>query len=288
MSKAEGPLFDTTKVRQELEIMQGILNSTMRIAFREAAAGTVKTETARVWASHEANLSGFYLYGQGAVFRVSMPGHHWMVAPAVLGKTFAVPLPPKPPKPPKAPLAPPPPPSNPNAKQSGSAPPAPEIDAVKISREAEKEAQMQLEEARKQLEMTKKDMELAKLLSQEEQLKLQETITASLAGARDSLKEWQLQGEQSREELAKKIALVKPYLIEALAKHGDSITVVKPQEYITLMISRGGRGWVLVGGEEEEGADMEILSVQKSTILDYKAGRISLEEFKKKVFSYLQ
>jgi hypothetical protein len=290
ITKADGPLFDVTKTRQEMEIMKGILNSTMRIALRELNSGTAKTETTRIWHSPEADISSYYLYGQGAVFKISMSGQNWMVTPRIVGKPFAVPRPPKPPKaplPPAPPLAPPAP-SSPLIQEEGDPAEAPDIDVEKVTREAMEQAKKGMAQAKKEMAQAKKEMDVANLLSQEEQLKMEKEIKASLVEAQKSLKEWRLQVEKSREELAKQMAQMKPYLVEALAKHADSITVVKPQEYITLMLSLGGNRWVVIGGEEEEEADTEILSVQKSTILDYKAGRISMEDFKKKVFSYIQ
>jgi hypothetical protein len=78
---------------------------------------------------------------------------------------------------------------------------------------------------------------------------------------------------------------MKPALIEALAKHGDSLTIVKPEEYISLVIA--SERWRDFLGEEGE-AGREVISVRKSVITDFKAGRITLDEFKKKVLVYTQ
>jgi len=76
----------------------------------------------------------------------------------------------------------------------------------------------------------------------------------------------------------------KVFLMEAMANHGDSLTVVKPGEYVNLVIIDGGTHWF--GDDSGDRAQREILSVQKSVITDYKTGKLTLDAFKQKVLNY--
>ena len=83
------------------------------------------------------------------------------------------------------------------------------------------------------------------------------------------------------------MAQAKVYLIEALANHGDSLTTVKPNEYVTLVLTADDV-IVLFAGSEDASSHRQIISVQKSVITDYKAGRLSLDGFKQKVLQYTE
>ena len=106
-----------------------------------------------------------------------------------------------------------------------------------------------------------------------------------LAEAQEAVKQRQEEFEKQREKLTQAVSQVKVHLIEALANYGDSLTIVKPNEYITLILS-GDDSSFLFAGLEESRAARNIISVQKSAITDYKAGRISLDAFKQKVLQY--
>ena len=95
--------------------------------------------------------------------------------------------------------------------------------------------------------------------------------------------------EKQNQKLQELLTQLKGYLIEALANYGDSLTVVKPNEYINLVITTDTDSYVLLNGSAEIGGSRsarEIISVQRSVITDYKAGRITLDGFKQKVLQY--
>jgi hypothetical protein len=81
------------------------------------------------------------------------------------------------------------------------------------------------------------------------------------------------QSEANRQKLLQETSEVKVHLIETLANYGDSITTVKPDEYINL---------VFVTDRSN------VISARKSWLTDYKAGRLSLEAFKQKVIQYTE
>ena len=108
-----------------------------------------------------------------------------------------------------------------------------------------------------------------------------------LAEAQDKVKRRREESEQERQKLMEAVAQAKVYLIEALANHGDSLTTVKPNEYVNLVLTTDDVN-VLFGGTEEPASHRQIISVQKSVITDYKAGRLTLEAFKQKVLQYTE
>jgi hypothetical protein len=78
--------------------------------------------------------------------------------------------------------------------------------------------------------------------------------------------------EKQQEDRSKKLPEIKESLIEAVANYGDSLTTVKPDEYINLVFDAGGK--------------YDIVSIQKSWIKDYKAGNLTLDQFKAKAIQY--
>ncbi len=113
----------------------------------------------------------------------------------------------------------------------------------------------------------------------------QDEMRKRLFEAQEKVKQRREQSEQERQKLMEDVAQAKVYLIEALANHGDSLTTVKPNEYINLVITTDG-GNMVFAGFDEPSPRREVISVQKSVITDYKAGRLSLDAFKQKVLQY--
>ena len=93
--------------------------------------------------------------------------------------------------------------------------------------------------------------------------------------------------EADNQKLLENLKKVRVDLIETLANYGDSLTTVKPNEYISLILvtetpdSTLGR----LGGAKER---HDVISAQRSWITDYKAGRLSLDGFKQKVLQYTE
>ncbi len=267
---ARTDLFDTKKSQQELEVMRGILGTTLSFVAREmqnrntgAASGEEGMLRGFGWGN---NVNAFYLYGQGATFVVPMSrfayGHlaaleigesvnHAMedvqheleAATASLEAQAAArglqsPLPPAPPAPP-APVVAPAPPAR-AATPAVAATPSPSPRAARSAQDAR----------------------------------------TRLAEAQQRVKERRQQSEQRRQKMLESIEQVKGYLVEAIANHGDSLTHVKPNEYINIVITADGGDFFDSDGRRE------VISVQKSTITDYKAGRLSLDAFKQKVLQY--
>jgi hypothetical protein len=108
---------------------------------------------------------------------------------------------------------------------------------------------------------------------------------------RKRVEEYKQGMNKSREEAAAKQAKflksleeISSHLIEALANYGDSLTQVKSGEYINLIFQTD----LFDADLGRTKTQYNIISAQKSWITDYKAGRITLDNFKQKVLQYTE
>jgi hypothetical protein len=301
--KAE--LFDAKKSQQELEIMRGILSTTLNIVTKDLRSAGGDTSTRIFRNSSFSNVGAYYLYGQGATFTIPMSNFRFStsygrlsagyedqaaamelmrenmeatraqleatraeveaarIGPGIgkgigggigsgvgggVGGGVAGGVGAGVPTPPPSPPSPPPPAAPAVAPQAAATP------------QAVAAPQARTEEMRKKL-----------------------------ADAQEQVKKRREEFEKQNQKLQEILTQLKSYLIEALANYGDSLTVVKPNEYINLVITTDSDGFGLFGESSDTGAPRptkEIISVQRSVITDYKAGRIALDAFKQKVLQY--
>lgn len=275
-------LFDTKKSAQELEVMKGILGTTLGFAAQEGQqkAGTSASMTVFRGTtygpfvySYPNRISAYYLYGQGAVFVV--PGSLLARGAYSLGSgsgfgigggvgvpakaTMAPPAPPAPAVSPATPVPPTPPP-----------PPAP----TQASEQAYKQAMEAYQAAMKSMEQRLKELEAQYADRMKAYEKSQKERDASLVLLQQQLEKDQKDVEARRQRLNADIGTMKASIIETLANYGDSLTTVKPNEYINVVI--------IVDGSD----GTNVVSAQKSWITDFKAGRLTLDAFKQKVLQY--
>jgi hypothetical protein len=290
--------FDLRKCQQELEIMKGILRTTLGFASQELATGlkSDKVETkpgAKRFVfgrSGDFNIGAFYLAGQGAVFTIPtssvrdmMRARKGPMALAIADSDFrfnwnggfedemaqlgnqlnelnaqlqdnfglegfpALAAVPAPPSPP-APAAPP---VSPASPAPGPKPPQPA--QAKEGREGATAREKQLRQ--------------------------------KLAELQEKVKQRGAEEDARQAKFRESLSQLKVFLIEAMANHGDSLTVVKPTEYLNLVIVDEGNRWF--GDDSGDRAQREILSVQKSVITDYKSGKLTLDAFKQRVLNYV-
>ncbi len=114
----------------------------------------------------------------------------------------------------------------------------------------------------------------------------QKSAQKKLAELQERFKKRQAEQEVSRAKFQETLAQLKVFLVETLANHGDSMTTVKSNEFINLVISGEGGSWP-DGDSDNQLAQQEIISVQKSVVTDYKAGKLTLDAFKQKVTDYV-
>ena len=235
-------LFDAKKSQEELEIMKGILNTTISFI------GEKDTEN-RISAWGNPDIDAFYLADQGAVFVIPISSHPFVNVEISRsldatreylnalklnirreGNSILIPAPAAPPAPSAAPALPEP----PNPPESPF-----------LSQQDREELKKRIEEFREKMEQ-----------SREEALK-------------------------RREKLMQSLAEVKTSLIEALANYGDSLTTVKPDEHVNLVLTTES-------SEDRQKERFDVISARRSWISDYKAGRLSLDAFKQKVLQYTE
>jgi hypothetical protein len=273
-------LFDQKKVDQELEIMKGILGTTLSYAAREllgseTAEGHAHEELIGRWGF--SGISAFYLYGQGATFLIPTSS---LRLPRRAGGGRLI--------------------------TAYGEPFEPRI-AFEEASEAYEAALEELVEAKENL--AEQSAELAVLKAQavetavtapqppaaaqapqrraEPKIKTKPTpeeMRKKIAQAQEQVKKRREYAEQQHQKFAAALAQVKVHLVEALANHGDSLTFVKPNEYINLVLATGGEPFGM--GEGSSRSDRDIISVQKSAVSDYKAGRLTMDALKQKVLQY--
>jgi len=285
--------FDLRKCQQELEIMKGILRTTLGFASQELAAGlkSDKVETKpgakrfTFGRTGDFNIGAFYLAGQGAVFTIPTSGVRDMMRARQGNGVFALVGPDLKemglngewmghlgnqlnelnvelkdnfgfdavaalaagPKPPSPPVPPA------AAVAPGAPAPAPRPPQAKDGPESVPAREKQLRQ--------------------------------KLAELQDRVKQRGEEEEARQAKFRESLSQLKIFLMEAMANHGDSLTVVKPGEYVNLVIVDDGNRWFV--DDSGDRAQREILSVQKSIITDYKTGKLSLDAFKQKVLNYV-
>jgi hypothetical protein len=254
-----------------MEIMRGILNTTLSIVSKEVQGRTTGNDR-REFAGFRSfsGVGAFYLYGQGATFTVP-----------VSGMRFAIAFP----------------------------------DEPRIAMEA---VEAQMEAAAAALEATRAGLAAGygsggygtgKGTGQGSSSTpkavqtpppppqppatpappRQEEVRKRVAEAQEQMSKRRETMEKQRQKQQELVAQMKGYLIEALANYGDSMTVVKPSEYINIVITTDSDGMLLDGEwTDSRSSARQIISVQKSTVSDYKAGRLTLDAFKSKVLQYNQ
>ncbi len=245
---AQGP--DLKKTRQELEIMKGILETTIGFVLRdirqrEAGAKASAQSLGRLYGGSD--IDAFYLQGQGAVFVISTSGLRLRFVEKMPEALALVD----------------------EARLETEA-------AYRAGLEAYQQALRAAEQARAQLAQGARPPAPG-----------QEELRKKLYEAQEKVKQRQEELKASQKKIQEYLEEISAHLIEALANHGDSMTTLRPGEYVDLVITGGDMlGLARYAPADEDTAAYRIIAVQKSVIADYKAGRLTLEAFKQKVLRY--
>lgn len=265
-------LFDTKKAQEELEIMKGILSTTLSFVTQSmqqpkpsTGRGVVSTPfggaaVGGTYGWRTSNMNAFYLYGQGAVFMIPTSGLRVLNYYEGADRVYAEAL-----------------------QTTGR-------DMERLTRDVERQA---VAVARAAGAGTAPPAKAAAPppnppapAAPAQPLQVdKEELKKKVAELQEKAKKSREEAEANRAKFMANLAEVKGYLIEALANYGDSLTVVKPGEYISVVILTDSFSgdWVTGGGQDR---GREIITVQKSWITDYKAGRLTLEAFKQKALQY--
>jgi len=282
-SRAQGPgdLFDAKKSETELEIMKGILGTTM--------AHAAETGDQDAWRLNTPNISAYYLVGQGAVFVI--PASAIRMARLALNMQeikldldlFKL------------------------EEQTRLIALAAEKQAAEIQKQAAELAKNAAASglgsgvgpgigggkgngavalpARPALPAPPAPPAQPALPALPEAPQIdREAIRKNVEEARQAIRKSREEAAANQEKFRESLKGMRIHLIEALANYGDSLTQVKAGEYVNLVLASESLDGD--GGRRKQRYD--ILSAQKSWIADYKAGRLSLESFKQKVLQYTE
>jgi hypothetical protein len=252
---AQQPVVDSQKSRQELQTMEGILSTTLgfavqRLNGRQAAEGEQVFKFRRM---DGGDVNGYYVYGQGAVFMIPISS---LQRNQEMDFAFAL----------------------------------PDIDVlVEPAVEMGLAAAVAGMEAAREVDTDKANEKAEKLQQQAEERK--KNLTEKIEKQKEKMQQFQEQAkrrraeiQQRRKELIGRLDQVKVDLKDALARYGDSLSIVKPEESVTIILSdEGGFKW----GDMEGGANIcHVLTVKKSLATDLKSGKITREEFDRRVVDY--
>jgi hypothetical protein len=271
------PTIDSVLVQREIEVMKSILSTTLSFVEKDAALGLTSgpesgyLDAYRDWARNSENrIEGFYLVGQGTVMRISLPR-----LPSGETKRLA----------------------------------ALERKLAKVKKGLDGDlhfagAQLQLLEH--DLGLILKNYELMEDYSEALEMASELADYASeLEEASSSQKreEWEAKVQRRVEEYEKELKTqqerleefekraedyrkqIRNALIKAVANHGDSLSHLKPNEYLNLMlIESRGHPWDWSGHESAPSA--RVLSVKKSDIGEYRRNQITMEQFESRVLQY--
>ncbi len=308
---AADELPNARTVQQELEIMSGILRTTSEFVSQDLS-GPGRTAGSR-HAPHilgeDNSVTAMYLVGQGALFLIGYPGEPMAVTFGI-DETYIAAL-----KEATEGLV------NEELKKAGEELKKAGLEA-QLAGQVKEEMKEELKKAQKELQQAHKEMEADRAAAAVERARIQEKLiqersagqapagagiappppppvppvppapaappkssgyTSRLKVSRQAMEERQ-QARQARAEEWEKRFLAE--LREVVAKHGDSLTIVKPTEFISFVLDRN-RGRVSFGSSDVA-APRHILTIQKSQVLDYKKGALSLENLKSKMVEYTQ
>ena len=275
-AQSETTPFDPAGLRQELEIMEGILHTTLKYALEESDSGP---------RAFSRRTESFYLYGQGAVFVVNLPfrrsrdivrevarqkrgiarqerelsriknalgetedpnililkaQQQVLTTLASIEADAASDAPP-----PTAPTWEPLPPAPPTAPTWEPLPPAPPVAFVEQAPE-----------------------------------QVLEPLKERLQSLQNRLQVQQRQMEEHNAEIEKKMVDVEKALLEALSRHGGSFRSLSEGEFVTLILNQGEK-WL---GRSPSQA--RVLVVPKSALMAFAADRIGWDDLLHQVVSY--
>lgn len=258
--EAKSALFDTPRMERELDIMKGILQTTLDYALQDARSKSERPGPAHhmpeeFWGRE--GIGAYYLVGQGAVFTIAadslyqrLGDRHGDLDMILAGEEGA------------------------NEAEQAIAESSQEL--------AELEAEQAMEQAAGEDEEETVSGEDAKdpvKMQKEAKARVkveQEKIRQRMVKLQERMRKQREEAGQRRARFQETLARIKVQLVEALANHGDSMSQVQPDEYLTLIITPDGRAL----------AKPLILSVKRSAVVDFKAGRLTLDAFRAKVLDY--
>jgi hypothetical protein len=235
------------KSQEEIEIMKGILNTTISYTVRnlnqqEKTTTSTAATSAFVRTIREPKIHDFRLAGQGVVFVIPMTSLS-ISDSSVFVENFGEDL---------------------SGRMEGFA-----------SRTANLQAAL-AQESPWASNKAPADQDPSAQKREEARKKKAEELQAQIQKRRE-------ENQAKMEKFLQNITEIKSHMIETIANYGDSFTTIKPDEYINIILTQGDGFTIDVGP-----FPFQAISIKRSWITDYKAGKLTLDTFKQKVLSYIE
>ena len=278
--------FDIQQTNKELEILEGILSTTLKYAVDDSSRTRTRLRGVLQFGRSQ-QIESFYLYGQGAIFLIPNSRSAHSSRPADLAQVrelidqveekgtttdtylrslerrikradrgfilggiepVYIPVPPQPPEPPIAPRAP----------GTGSE----ELVYAELAQAYALSAGLR-----------------GKEVSGED---LDEWIQTNRGALQEALQE----SEQSQAEMEQREQKIQGAIISALAQHGDSLSAIKPEEYISLIFLSDSRGLDSFVSARQNRSGARVVSVQMSQLSEFKRGALTLDQLRERLVQY--
>ena len=98
---------------------------------------------------------------------------------------------------------------------------------------------------------------------------------------------WLEELEERNEELAAELLVMQERLVDVLARHGDSLTQVRPDEFVTVVLRPSPSGHPLPGrGSRAARVEDRVVSLRKAAITGFKTGEMSEGELRETALVY--
>ena len=264
-AQSETTPFDPAGLRQELEIMEGILHTTLKYALEESDSGP---------RAFSRRTESFYLYGQGAVFVVNLPFRRSRDIVREVAR-----------------------------RKRGIARQERELSRIKNALGETEDSNILILKAQQQVlraaelasvqaaaasdappppAPTWEPLPPAPPVAFVEQAPEQvlEPLKERLQSLQNRLQVQQRQMEEHNTEIQKKMVDVEKALLEALSRHGGSFRSLSEGEFVTLILNQGEK-WP---GRSPPQA--RVLVVPKSALMAFAADRIAWDAFLRQVVGY--
>ena len=264
-AQSETTPFDPAGLRQELEIMEGILHTTLKYALEESDSGP---------RAFSRRTESFYLYGQGAVFVVNLPFRRSRDIVREVAR-----------------------------QERGIARQERELSRIKNALGETEDPNILILKAQQQVlraaELASVQADAASdappppaptweplppappvAFVEQAPEQVLEPLKERLQSLQNRLQVQQRQMEEHNAEIEKKIVDVEKALLEALSRHGGSFRSLSEGEFVTLILNQGEK-WL---GRSPSQA--RVLVVPKSALMAFAADRIGWDDLLRQVVSY--
>jgi hypothetical protein len=274
---AQKPDFDANLSQKEIEVMKSIISTSLSLVRQDSRGNESRGRRFGRFVAFdgfsEGSVSGYYLYGQGVVFSIPFP--------CVSGKT---------------------------TEEWEEA--AARLADLSVDRAAEAEtlyAEMALMQS--QLELERQNLEMWRLeegqvlpappsppeppsppdepavtssRTERDPEARKKEMAKRIAKMKERLDESRQKSEEFRQQAEQERAVLREELVRVIATHGDSMTHVKDNEYINLLLRNNCEPFGWNRSDEKQ----TILSIKKSDVKAYRSGQITLDQFKAKILEY--